>query len=94
MEFGDFTDGDLNRKAVNRVQLRIELEEGAWVNIWIGYDGEEWTRLQYLEAGKKRSVYIPVIPRRCDHYRIRIEGGGKWTLYSMARELYVGSAVH
>lgn len=94
VEFGDFTDGDLNRKAVNRVQLRMELEEGAWVNIWIGYDGEDWTRLQYLEAGKKRSVYIPVIPRRCDHYRIRIEGGGKWTLYSMARELYVGSAVH
>ena len=94
VEFGDFTDGDLNRKAVNRVQLRMELEEGAWVNIWIGYDGEEWTRLQYLEAGKKRSVYIPVIPRRCDHYRIRIEGGGKWTLYAMARELYIGSAVH
>lgn len=93
-EFGDFTDGDLNRKAVSRVQLRMELEEGAWVNIWIGYDGEDWTRIQYLEAGKKRSVYIPVIPRRCDHYRIRIEGGGKWTLYSMARELYVGSAVH
>ncbi len=94
VEFGDFTDGDLNRKAVNRVQLRMELEEDAWVNIWIGYDGEDWTRLQYLEAGKKRSVYIPVIPRRCDHYRIRIEGGGKWTLYSMARELYIGSAVH
>lgn len=94
VEFGDFTDGDLNRKAVNRVQLRMELEEGAWVNIFIRYDGDDWTRLQYLEAGKKRSVYIPVIPRRCDHYRIRIEGGGKWTLYSMARELYVGSAVH
>ena len=94
VEFGDFTDGDLNRKAVNRVQLRMELEEGAWVNIFIRYDGDDWTRLQYLEAGEKRSVYIPVIPRRCDHYRIRIEGGGKWTLYSMARELYIGSAVH
>ncbi|MGM9558152.1 MAG: hypothetical protein ACI3VP_07840 [Oscillospiraceae bacterium] len=93
-EFGDFTDGDLNRKAVSRVQLRMELEEGAWVNILIGYDGEEWTRIQSLEAGKKRSVYIPVIPRRSDHYRIRIEGVGKWTLYSMARELYIGSAVH
>lgn len=93
-EFGDYTDGDLNRKAVNRVQLRMELAEGAWVNVKIRYDSEEWTTLKYLEAGKKRSVYIPVIPRRCDHYRIRIEGGGKWTLYAMARELYVGSAVH
>lgn len=94
VEFGDFTDGDLNRKAVSRVQLRMELEEGAWVSVKIRYDSEEWTTLKYLEAGKKRSVYIPVIPRRCDHYRIRIEGGGKWTLYAMARELYIGSAVH
>ena len=94
VEFGDFTDGDLNRKAVNRVQLRMELAEGAWVYVKIRYDSEEWTTLKYLEAGKKRSVYIPVIPRRCDHYRIRIEGGGKWTLYAMARELYIGSAVH
>lgn len=93
-EFGDYTDGDLNRKAVSRVQLRMELEEGAWVSVKIRYDSEEWTTLKYLEAGKKRSVYIPVIPRRCDHYRIRIEGGGKWTLYAMARELYIGSAVH
>ena len=93
-EFGDYTDGDLNRKAVNRVQLRMELAEGAWVYVKIRYDSEEWTTLKYLEAGKKRSVYIPVIPRRCDHYRIRIEGGGKWTLYAMARELYIGSAVH
>lgn len=93
-EFGDYTDGDLNRKAVSRVQLRMELAEGAWVNVKIRYDSEEWTTLKYLEAGKKRSVYIPVIPRRCDHYRIRIEGGGKWTLYAMARELYIGSAVH
>lgn len=93
-EFGDYTDGDLNRKAVSRVQLRMELAEGAWVSVKIRYDSEEWTTLKYLEAGKKRSVYIPVIPRRCDHYRIRIEGGGKWTPYAMARELYIGSAVH
>ena len=93
-EFGDYTDGDLNRKAVSRVQLRMELEEGAWVSVKIRYDSEEWTTLKYLDAGKKRSVYIPVIPRRCDHYRIRIDGGGKWTLYAMARELYIGSAVH
>ena len=95
IEFGDFTDGSLNRKAVSKVQLRMELDEGAWLNVKIRYDSDgEYTTLFTVEAGKKRSVYIPVIPRRCDHYRIRMEGGGKWTLYSMARELYIGSAVH
>ncbi len=94
-EFGDFTDGSQNRKAVSKIQLRIEIEEGAYVIVKIRYDSSgEWTTVKQIEQGKKRSVYIPVIPHRCDHYRIRIEGAGGCTLYSMAREIYVGSAVH
>ena len=94
-EFGDFTDGSPNRKAVSKVQLRLEIEEGAFVLVKIRYNSSgEWMTVKQIEAGKKRSVYLPVIPHRCDHYRIRIEGSGGWTLYSMARELYVGSAVH
>lgn len=94
-EFGDFTDGSPNRKAVSKVQLRMEIEEGAYVIVKIRYNSSgEWMTVKEIEAGKKRSVYLPMIPHRCDHYRIRIEGAGGWTLYSMARELYVGSAVH
>lgn len=94
-EFGDFTDGSPNRKAVSKVQLRMEVGEGAFVLVKIRYNSSgEWMTVKRIEAGKKRSVYLPVIPHRCDHYRIRIEGSGDWTLYSMARELYVGSAVH
>ena len=94
-EFGDFTDGSPNRKAVSKVQLRMEVGEGAFVLVKIRYNSSgEWMTIKTIEAGNKRSVYIPVIPHRCDHYRIRIEGTGDWTLYSMARELYIGSAVH
>lgn len=94
-EFGDFTDGSPNRKAVSKVQLRMEVGEGAFVLVKIRYNSSgEWMTIKTIEAGNKRSVYIPVIPHRCDHYRIRIEGAGDWTLYSMARELYIGSAVH
>lgn len=94
-EFGDFSDGSPNRKAISKVQLRMEVGEGAFVLVKIRYNSSgEWMTIKTIEAGNKRSVYIPVIPHRCDHYRIRIEGTGDWTLYSMARELYVGSAVH
>lgn len=94
-EFGDFTDRSPNRKAVSKVQLRMEVGEGAFVLVKIRYNSSgEWMTIKTIEAGNKRSVYIPVIPHRCDHYRIRIEGTGDWTLYSMARELYIGSAVH
>lgn len=93
-EFGDFTSGSLNRKALSKIQLRMELEEGARARILISYDGGGWRQLWYLRDGKKRSVQIPIVPRRCDHYRIRIEGVGMWRLYAMAREQYEGSEIH
>ncbi len=94
-EFGDFTDGSPNRKALSKLQLRLEIGEGASVSVWILYDGSgDWLRVKSLESGNKRSVYLPVIPHRCDHYRVKITGIGEWKLYSMARELYVGSEIH
>lgn len=93
-EFGDFTAGSLNRKAMSKLQLRMGLETGATVTIKIKYDGGQWEPLWTLTQGIKRSVQIPILPRRCDYYRIRIEGTGMWRLYAMAREQYEGSEIH
>lgn len=93
-EFGDFTAGSLNRKAMSKMQLRMGLEAGATVTIKIRYDGGSWETLWTLTHGIKRSVQIPILPRRCDYYRIRIEGTGMWRLYAMAREQYEGSEIH
>lgn len=93
-EFGDFTAGSLNRKAMSKMQLRMELETGATALIKIRYDGGTWETLWSLTQGIKRSVQIPILPRRCDYYRIRIEGTGMWRLYAMAREQYEGSEIH
>ena len=93
-EFGDFTAGSLNRKAMSKMQLRMGLETGATVTIKIKYDGGQWETLWTLTQGIKRSVQIPILPRRCDYYRIRIEGTGMWRLYAMAREQYEGSEIH
>ena len=43
------------------------------------------------EAEKKRSFYLPIVPRRCDHFRIRMTGSGGCRLYSLVREVYTGS---
>lgn len=93
-EFGDFTGDSLNRKAMSKLQLRMELEEGASAKIEIKYDGGTWKTLWTLSAGKKRSIQVPVLPTRCDYYRIRISGSGMWRLYAMAREQYEGSENH
>lgn len=92
-EFTDFTDDDPNKKGVGKLQLRMELDEGATVKVLLQFDSDgKWMTLKELVGtDPKRSYYLPIVPRRCDHYRLRLEGTGGFRLYSMAREYYSGS---
>ncbi|MFR5421452.1 MAG: hypothetical protein ACLTG4_05485 [Oscillospiraceae bacterium] len=38
-----------------------------------------------MTAGAKRSFTLPVLPRRCDHFRLRLTGTGAWRLLSLTR---------
>lgn len=91
-EFADFTDGDPNHKGAAKLQLRIELSENASVTVKMQFDSDGvWHDIKTLTTTKKKSFYLPIVPRRADHFRIRIEGKGEWRLYSMTRESYSGS---
>lgn len=92
-EFGDFTDESTNKKSVNRLLLRFGLEAGAEVAVKIRYDSTgDWKTIATLtrQAIKKTRI-VPITPRRCDHYRLRIEGRGKWRLYAMTKSVRTGT---
>lgn len=94
-EFGDFVDADPNVKGTSKIQLRIWLDAGAEVKVLIQYDSDGvWREVKTLKTTKKRSFYLPVIPRRADHVRLRLEGVGQWRLYSLVREAYSGSELY
>lgn len=91
-EFGDFYEGSPSKKVISKLYARIELEAGANVTFYISFDGGEWEKVSEISAPSgKRSFTLPIIPRRCDHYRIKIEGEGVWRLYSLSRESHAGS---
>ena len=91
-EFGDLTETAPNRKGVSKIQLRLYIAPGAQATVKIKYDSEsDWHTVKTLSGGNKDSYYLPVIPKRCDHFRLRIEGVGAWRLYSLTRECYTGS---
>lgn len=95
VEFGDFYEQTMDRKTATRLQMRLMLEEGATLRVLIKYDSNgEWRPVKTFTATKKMSFSYPVRIRRCDHYRIQLEGQGYWELLSMAREYIVGSGVH
>lgn len=92
-EFSDFTHDDPNHKGVSKLQLRLGLEEGSCMTVKIQFDSDGvWRTVRTLTGdGSKRSFYLPIVPRRCDHYRLRLEGTGRASVYSLVRESYSGS---
>lgn len=89
-ELGDFYTS-LDKKVISRLYARLELDDGASVKFYIKFDSGEWEKLTTVRAEGKRTVTVPILPRRCDHYRIKIEAVGAWKLYALTREGYIAS---
>lgn len=102
VEFADFTEDTkgypqygANEKGTGKIQLRMALGENSTATIKMRFDSTgDWIVVkEYTAVQVKRSFYLPIIPRRSDHFRIRIEGTGRFELWSLARESYKGSAL-
>ena len=102
VEFADFTEDvskapqyGANQKGTGKVQLRMELAENSTATVKMKFDSRgDWLTVKEFTTGNaKRSFYLPIIPRRSDHFRIRIEGSGRFELWSLSRESYKGSAL-
>jgi len=100
--FNDFTGnywtarrgyGNPSRKGTGKIQIRVTLDNAA-LTAWIAFDDGEKIKVGEMHTEGKRSYYLPIIPRRSDHYRIILEGAGDWTLNSLVREEYSGSDIH
>ena len=92
VEFGDIVEGSPNKKITNKFQIRAELDAGAYMQIMIQFDGDgKWIQAAQIRTNHKKSFLVPIIPRRADHYKIRIKGHGAWKIYSMTRHSYAGS---
>lgn len=92
-EFSDFTHEDPNKKGLSKLQLRLELDEGASMKVWLQFDSDGiWHQVgSAISEGVKRSYYLPIIPRRADHYRLRLTGVGGCRIHSLVQEIYSGS---
>ena len=81
-------------KYISRLIVRMSLEVGANVEVSIQYDSiGDWEKVCQMTVTSLRSFSIPVRPRRCDHFRIRIEGEGEGRIYSITKTIEQGSDV-
>lgn len=81
-------------KYISRLLIRMSLEVGANVEVSIQYDSVgDWEQVCNMNVTSLRSFSIPIRPRRCDHFRIRIEGEGEGRIYSITKTIEQGSDI-
>lgn len=80
-----------DQKYVTDLRLRLRLSVGSSVEIFIEYDSDGYFEHKgSLRGTNLQSFTVPVIPRRCDHFRLRLEGKGDCRIFGIAKTLEYG----
>lgn len=83
-----------DKKYVSRLNVRMALDIGTRVYFYIQYDSNgAWEHLNTMTGTSLRSFSFPIKPKRCDHFRLRIEGEGNAKVYSITKTLEEGSDI-
>ncbi len=78
-------------KYISRLTIRLQLDAGASVRVLVQYDSSGyWKQIGGTEAPTMRTVSMPVVPMRCDHMRLRLEGVGGCKVNSITKTLESG----
>jgi len=83
-----------DKKYMSRLNIRMALALNAVVRICAQYDSiGGWEHLGTVQGTSLQAFTLPVRPRRCDHFRLRIEGLGDAKIYAITKTIEGGSDV-
>ena len=81
-------------KYISRMTIRMSMDVGTRVRFLVQYDSiGDWEQLGAMTGTNLRSFSLPIRPRRCDHFRLRIEGEGDARIYSITKTIEQGSDI-
>lgn len=81
------------KKVYSKMFLRFTMEPNSEIIVKIKTDDSNWEIVSSLNTQTERSVYLPILPRRCDKFSIMLEGKGRTRIESLVRAVRPGSAV-
>ena len=77
-----------DKKVVQRLKIRADLEPAAMVQVMIEYDSSgNYEPIFFMEGRLMQSYSIPIRIHRCDHFRILFMGRGPAKIYSLSKVL-------
>ncbi|MGF6376849.1 hypothetical protein M2140_001927 [Clostridiales Family XIII bacterium PM5-7] len=91
--FGDYDEYIENKKVYSRIQMRFEMDDESEMTVSLSEDNGVWQQLCHLYTDRKRTMYLPIIPRRCDKFKLKLEGKGRTKIESIVRICREGSGI-
>ena len=83
-----------DKKYLSRYNIRLQVENGGELRLYCQYDSDgRWEHAGTVRRRGTGTFTVPVIPRRCDHMKLRLEGKGVVRVFSIAKILELGSDV-
>lgn len=93
-ESGNIGYASPDNKYVARINVRITLEFGTNVDFYMQYDSDgQWEHKFYMSGKGTRSFTVPIIPKRCDHFKYKLVGKGMCKIHSVTKTMEQGSDV-
>lgn len=81
-----------DNKYIGRINLRITLDFGTNVDFFLQYNScGEWEHKFNMSGQGTRTYSIPIIPKRCDHFKYKITGKGSCKIHSVTKTIEEGS---
>lgn len=89
--FGPFDEYIEEHKIYSKLAFSLKALGLARANIYVSIDEGPWELVKKYEQVSTIGDYLPIIPRRCDRYSVKIVGAGNCAIKSITRRVRQGS---
>ena len=73
------------------IKLVIKLQSDNDVSIHMKFDDKDWEKMTVIKLTNRLPIQVPIIPVKCGYFRVKVEGKGNCTIYSIVRMIEQGS---
>lgn len=89
--FGPFDEYIEEHKIYSKLALRVVAKGACSMKVYMSLDEGEWEQVENIPEVSTKGDFIPIVPRRCDRYSVKIEGEGRCEIKSLTRRVRRGS---
>ena len=81
-----------NRKYISRMNIRVKMGTNASIKVFIKYDSKgDWLNMGERSGSNITDTFLlPIRPKRCDHFSLKLTGQGDVAIYSIDKILEIG----